>query len=77
MPQRVFITGATGYIGGHTTDILIKAHPEFQIVTLVRNEKQAAALVDKWPGTTTVIGTLDDDKILQEAAAKADVVLRM
>lgn len=77
MPQRVFVTGATGYIGGHTADILINTHPEFQIVALVRNEEQAAALIDKWPGTTTVIGTLDDDKILQEEAAKADVVLRM
>lgn len=77
MPHRIFVTGATGYIGGHTTDVLIRTHPEYQIVALVRNEKQAATLVNKWPDITTTIGTLEDDKILQAEAAKADVILRM
>jgi uncharacterized protein YbjT (DUF2867 family) len=76
MTPRIFVTGATGYIGGHTTGELITAHPEYQIVTLVRNEEQAAMLQAHWPAITTVIGTLDDDKVIKEESAKANVVLR-
>ena len=76
MTPRVFVTGATGYIGGHTTGELIAAHPEYQVVTLVRNEEQAAKLQSHWPTITTVIGTLDDDKVIKEESAKASVVLR-
>lgn len=76
MSPRIFITGATGYIGGHTTGVLLAAHPEYQLVALVRNEEQAAKLKSQWPTITTVVGTLDDDKLIKEESAKANVVLR-
>lgn len=76
MSPRIFITGATGYIGGHTTGVLVAAHPEYQVVALVRNEEQATKLKSQWPNVMTVIGTLDDEKVLKEESAKADVVLR-
>lgn len=76
MTPRIFVTGATGYVGGHTTGELIAAHPGYQVVTLVRNEEQAAKLQSHWPTITTVVGTLDDDKIIKEESAKANVVLR-
>ncbi|KAJ5548489.1 hypothetical protein N7513_005723 [Penicillium frequentans] len=77
MTPRIFVTGATGYVGGHTTGELIAAHPEYQVVTLVRNEEQAAKLQSHWPAITTVVGTLDDDKIIKEESAKANVVLQL
>ncbi|KAJ5950009.1 hypothetical protein N7454_001593 [Penicillium verhagenii] len=77
MTPRIFVTGAAGYIGGHTTGALIAAHPEHQIVTLVRNEEQAAKLQSHWPTIITVVGTLDDDKLIKEESAKANVVLQL
>ncbi|KAJ5910438.1 hypothetical protein N7504_005081 [Penicillium tannophilum] len=76
MTPRVFVTGATGYIGGHTIGELIAAHPEYQVVTLVRNKEQAANLQSHWPTITTVVGTLDDDNIIKEESAKVNVALR-
>lgn len=76
MSPQIFITGASGYVGGQTAATLIAAHPEYDVTALVRNQEQAAKLKTVWPKITTRIGTLDDDSILQEEAAKADVVLR-
>ncbi|KAJ5352699.1 hypothetical protein N7452_001673 [Penicillium brevicompactum] len=77
MSPRIFITGGTGYIGGHTTGVLLAAHPEYQLVALVRNEEQATKLKSQWPTITTVVGTLDDDKLIKEESAKANVVLQL
>lgn len=76
MSPRVFITGATGYVGGQTAVTLIAAHPEYDVVALVRDQEQADKLKSRFPNISTVIGTLDDDAVLKEEAAKADVVLR-
>lgn len=76
MSPRIFVTGATGYIGGHTAGVLVAAHPEYHVVALVRNEEQATKLKFQWPTVRTVVGTLDDDKIIKEESAKANVVLR-
>lgn len=76
MSPRVFITSATGYVGGQTAVTLIAAHPEYDVVALVRDQEQADKLKSRFPNISTVLGTLDDDAVLKEEAAKADVVLR-
>jgi Acetylglutamate semialdehyde dehydrogenase len=74
MLPRDFVTGATGYVGGNTTGVLMAAHPEYEVVALVRSEEQGSKLKSHWPSIITVVGTLDDDKALKEESAKADVV---
>jgi hypothetical protein len=54
---------------------LQKAHPEYHIVALVRNEAQAKIIKAAFPAVETVTGDLDSDEVLQAEAAKADVVL--
>lgn len=76
MTPRIFVTGALGFIGGTTTGALVKAHPDYEVVALVRDETQANTIRKAWPSLQTVIGTLDDDEILAREGAKADVVLR-
>ncbi|KAJ5107200.1 hypothetical protein N7456_003875 [Penicillium angulare] len=76
MSPRIFITGATGYVGGQTAATLIAKHPEYNVVALVRDQEQAAQLKSRWSAIETVIGTLDDDKVLKDEAAKADVVIQ-
>ncbi|KAJ6166827.1 hypothetical protein N7470_002274 [Penicillium chermesinum] len=76
MSPRIFITGATGYVGGQVAATMIAAHPELDVVALVRDQQQASKLKSVWPKISTVIGTLDDDEVLKKEAVKADVVLQ-
>ncbi|KYK54639.1 hypothetical protein DCS_06599 [Drechmeria coniospora] len=75
MAVKVFLTGATGYIGGTALDHLIQAHPEYEYTVLVRDKHRAEAIGAKYPAVKYVFGTLDDHVNLEEAAAKADVVV--
>ncbi|KAF2805984.1 NAD(P)-binding protein [Mytilinidion resinicola] len=77
MSPRIFITGVTGYIGGHLLRPLLEAHPEYEIAALVRNEAQAQAVKAAYPAVQTVLGDLDNDQVLQLEASKADVVLNL
>jgi uncharacterized protein YbjT (DUF2867 family) len=76
MGPRVFVTGAAGYVGGTAVAALVKVHPEYDIIALVRDDTQSSALKETWPKIQTVIGTLDDELVIAEEGAKADVVLR-
>src|SRR5436305_9672102 len=69
--MRVFITGATGYIGGSVAAKLIARGDT--ITGLVRSEEKAAQL--KARGITPVLGTLADAGAITEAAQAADAVI--
>lgn len=74
-PIKLFITGATGYIGGSVlTKLLQPSHQgKYHITALTRSE----ATVPKFKelGVTPLIGDLDSAEILTKAAIDADVVL--
>jgi uncharacterized protein YbjT (DUF2867 family) len=74
---RIFVTGVSGYIGGHVVDRLLRRHPEYNLVLLVRDTEQEAKVLARWPTLQIVIGNLDSTDILIEEGSKADVVLRM
>lgn len=74
---RVFVTGVSGYVGGHTVMRIIEKHPEWTVVALVRNEEQNSIVHARWHKIETVIGDLDDKKLMIKEGSKADVVLRM
>ncbi|KDR82445.1 hypothetical protein GALMADRAFT_134061 [Galerina marginata CBS 339.88] len=74
---KIFITGATGYIGGSVLSRLLK-HPDaasFQITVLVRSADKGDKL--KTLGVGVVVGSYTDDDLsfLKDAAAQADVVI--
>jgi len=72
---NIFITGATGYIGGSVLDRLLD-HPRassFRITALVRSEAKAKNLSSL--GVETVVGSYADLDLLEEQASKADYVL--
>lgn len=73
----VYSTGVTGFIGGDVLYGLTKALAASSIVALVRNKSQAAVVTGKFPTVTPLIGDLDSSAEIQQAASKADVVLRM
>ncbi|HEY1176995.1 MAG TPA: NAD(P)H-binding protein, partial [Phytomonospora sp.] len=69
--MRVFITGATGYIGGSVAVRLIEAG--HRVTGLARSAEKADAL--DGIGVEPVVGTLDDAETLASAARAADAVV--
>ena len=69
--MNIFITGASGYIGGSVAAALMAAG--HQVSGLVRSNDTAAALAKL--GMTPVYGTLDDTEVLAKAAHDADVTV--
>ncbi|KAI1438708.1 nucleoside-diphosphate-sugar epimerase [Xylaria sp. CBS 124048] len=75
MVTKIFLTGATGYIGGEALYSIHHAHPDFEFTLLVRNEQKANLISAQYPDAKFVYGNLDDSKIIEEAAAAADIVI--
>ncbi len=71
--MRVFVTGASGWIGSAVTDELL-AH-DHEVVGLARSDEAAAALDAK--GVTAHRGSLDDPDGLAVAAKDADAVIHL
>lgn len=76
MSPKIFMTGASGYIGGQFLHNLSLKYPDYQVTALVRTPEQKAAISKLQPATTFVIGDLDSSEIITEESSKADVVLR-
>ncbi len=68
--MRAFVTGATGFVGGHLVDRLLAAGDD--VVALVRSPDKAAALASR--GVRLVVGDLANRAALREGAEGADVV---
>lgn len=71
-----YSTGATGYIGGDALYELYNKHPDYEYAVLVRSEQKGSQVKDAFPNVRIVIGDLDNSKVLEDEAAKADVVIR-
>ncbi|PYI29190.1 nucleoside-diphosphate-sugar epimerase [Aspergillus indologenus CBS 114.80] len=72
---KIFITGATGYIGGDALYALVQKHPEYQYTVLVRSGEKAQAVQEQYPSARVVIGDLDNSALLETESADADIVL--
>jgi hypothetical protein len=69
--MKIFVTGATGYIGGSVAErLVVSGHT---VVGLVRSREKAPLLKER--GIDPVVGTLDDWGVLTDAAHAADAVI--
>lgn len=73
MGTKIFLTGATGYIGGTVFKTLVDQHPEYDITILQRNPK--AKLSKQFPEVRIVKGSYDDLDTISSAASRADIVI--
>jgi len=71
--MRVFVTGATGWIGSATVDELLESG--HKVVGLARSDASAAKLAAK--KADVFRGDLDDPQSLKQAAASADAVVHL
>jgi len=71
--MKVFITGATGWIGSATTDALLAAGHD--VTALARSDRSAATIAAK--GGRVVRGSLDEPALLRSAAEEADAVVHL
>lgn len=71
--MRIFVTGATGFIGAHVVDELISAG--HQVIGLCRDSEKAAALAAS--GAEVQMGSLRDLEGLTAAAARSDGVIHL
>ena len=69
--MKIFVTGASGYIGGSVSAELIKKGHD--VIGLVRSEERAKQV--RALGITPVMGNLDDLDVLTKAAQDADAVV--
>ena len=69
--MKIFVTGASGYIGGSIAEKLRDS--DHQVLGLVTSEEKARLL--KKRGIEPILGTLDDAVILTDAAREADAVI--
>lgn len=69
--KKVFVTGATGYIGSSVIARLVQL--DYEVLGLIRNSKDINRL--KKLGVNTLLGTLADAKVLQQGAQWADTVI--
>jgi len=69
--MKVFVTGASGYIGGSVAAGLIEAGHE--VTGLVRSEERAREVLAR--GIVPVRGSLADAEVLRRAAREADAVV--
>ncbi|KAF3914337.1 hypothetical protein AA313_de0205820 [Arthrobotrys entomopaga] len=77
MSKKIFIIGASGYVGGTILHDLLKLNhnPPLEITALVRSSSSASKLTTAHPTIKTVIGDLDSSSILTSISSQSDIII--
>ncbi|CEJ90677.1 hypothetical protein VHEMI06444 [[Torrubiella] hemipterigena] len=75
--SKIFITGASGYIGGQALYQITQDFPNAQITLLERLQEEADKIQLQYRSVKLVIAGLDDAAIIEHEAEQADIVLNL
>ncbi|PLB47689.1 putative nucleoside-diphosphate-sugar epimerase [Aspergillus steynii IBT 23096] len=75
MAPKIFVTGATGLIGGDFLVVATTKHPDWEISVLVRDIEKCKIINTHFPGVRVVHASLEDLGVLERESREADVVL--
>ncbi|KAL4741095.1 hypothetical protein BDV11DRAFT_77292 [Aspergillus similis] len=78
MPSpKIFLTGASGYVGGDLLYALLSAHPDWEssITLLLRNTSYATAFKSAYPKINLCFASHEDKAAIEKAVAEHDLVL--
>ena len=73
--MNIFLTGATGFVGGTILASLQKTHPEIRIKALIRREEDAKELQSIYSNLEPIVGEISSLSLLTSTAATADFVI--
>ncbi|CAG8980133.1 hypothetical protein HYALB_00011666 [Hymenoscyphus albidus] len=71
--SNIFLTAATGYIGGSVLDTLVKCHSEYHITVLLRTVPEG--FTERYPNVNIVIGSFNDVDLIANTAAQNNIVI--
>ncbi|KAJ5753481.1 uncharacterized protein N7511_007634 [Penicillium nucicola] len=72
---KIFLTGATGYVGGQVLHSLQQSNPKYDISALVRDAEKASKVSAAYPKVCIVLADLDNTKVIEDEARNADIVI--
>lgn len=73
LPQRIAVTGATGFLGFHVVDTLVRSGRTPRVLA-----RAPRRLAPEWAGSVEVVfGDLDDEEALGRLASGCDVVVHL
>lgn len=74
--KKLFITGATGYIGGEILHQILQSFPTFEVTALVRSVEKGELIEKRTERKVkTVIGSLDSLDLIRKETELSDVVI--
>ncbi|GAA88672.1 nucleoside-diphosphate-sugar epimerase [Aspergillus luchuensis IFO 4308] len=71
----VFITGASGYIGGDVLSVLVSKYPDLHYRLLVRSRDSGQKIKAQYPTVEIIQGDLDNSETLAAESARADIII--
>ncbi|KAJ9618087.1 hypothetical protein H2203_009268 [Taxawa tesnikishii (nom. ined.)] len=72
---KIFLTGATGFVGGDILHAVATAFPSSSIIALVRDKSRASKIADKFKNVSLCEGDLDSKDIIAREVQECDVVI--
>jgi len=71
--KKLFLTGATGYIGGSVLEGVLKEFPDIRITALLRSP--SAEFKSRYPNVEIALGDFESSDLIEQSAAEADIVI--
>ncbi|KAF2167142.1 hypothetical protein M409DRAFT_22573 [Zasmidium cellare ATCC 36951] len=75
--MKIFLTGATGYVGGEALYNLYHSGDSHDIAVLNRHAESDKSILEAFPKVRVVQGDLDDTELIENESKAADIVFHL